>query len=898
MSMIKVITPGAQDFHEPVAALIKLSSKGLVGVDLRDLEKRASAPFAHEIQKIASSLKDDEPLVHLIAMGSTEAYGANRNGDGFRNEVLRRYHPTFEKYAKFYRSHQNKDPKKCYGHVKLSTHNDPMQRVELAVALNGSPEAARRNGGIFADREMEKLAQGKDIPVSMAARVPFDVCLYGNSLVETRRGLVTINEVNCSDSVRTVDGTFQRVLETFCRGYTGTVVELEVCGALQPLTMTATHPVYVLRQEHLRQCHGSVRGQQRRHTVRNGGDTCETCNTAVLPQSDWLEAREIRVGDYVSYPVQPPGHAAMPAAWAYLAGIYTGDGSIVRSRRGRCKQGLLRTEAFSVTLDHEWPVVKDRVTVAACQVHGRESQPAYAAGNGRKAWQVHVYHRGLAILCKSRIGRGSSSKRLSEKIFQWDREARLHFLGGCLDSDGSVDLKHRNGTGRINFCNRTLAYQVQRLFWGLGLFASYHEETPPADSFGVADYVSVVGLSAAVVAQLAPYSAKAAVAADYRPKEQRQRSFVIGDRMYLRVSRLTQKYDEADVFNLRVAGNETYTAGGYTVHNCSWCGNKSRTRDDYCDSIEKGGSCEAGGLKDNMGALVEMIKNGKQELHQLHADNPDPTFFDISHVFRPADRIAYVTGQLEKAAGCRVMGGAEIAELLGVSMPYELMIDKALPSQTQKMLKLACQLADDEASLSTGSLMPGRIEAFASAFTGTVQESDGATPPAFREKLSHYLRAMADTRIALPLEKFIELTADCGREKAAAVAAAARPWLPDVYNRMLSRGDLAERLASNPYMPGPGAAPTIRLWAEKQAAAWALDEARVGSRALRSAMRGEHATVEAPPLTKSAADNTAARDMAEQYALYKLAFLGSLPDDSHLPLTRTLSIIQNYANQR
>jgi hypothetical protein len=52
MSMIKVIQPHSQDFSEPVAALIKISSRGIIGADKQDLVKRAGAEFAHKLENI------------------------------------------------------------------------------------------------------------------------------------------------------------------------------------------------------------------------------------------------------------------------------------------------------------------------------------------------------------------------------------------------------------------------------------------------------------------------------------------------------------------------------------------------------------------------------------------------------------------------------------------------------------------------------------------------------------------------------------------------------------------------------------------------------------------------------------------------------------------------------
>jgi hypothetical protein len=123
--------------------------------------------------------------IHLIAIGATEFYGPNRNGDGFKEATLRKYAHTFvtkpvtREGAYFYRDHLNKNPLKSYGTVKAAFYHPAMHRVELLVALNGTKEAAERNNGLLADRELEKLARDDDgdaFGVSMACRVPFDVC--------------------------------------------------------------------------------------------------------------------------------------------------------------------------------------------------------------------------------------------------------------------------------------------------------------------------------------------------------------------------------------------------------------------------------------------------------------------------------------------------------------------------------------------------------------------------------------------------------------------------------------------------------------------------------------------------------------------------------------------------
>ncbi len=187
MGMVKVFSPSGWDFDVPTAEMVKVASGGLRGYDRAAFVKRASAtsniflPYLDSVKFAA-----DEIPVHLIALGASEFYGPNRNGDGFKAAACRNYHDTFVKYARFYRNHKNKDPAISYGMVKLSAYNPEMQRVELLVALNAEKSAADRNGGFVADREITKLASGDDLCVSMACRVPYDECSFCHHKARTR----------------------------------------------------------------------------------------------------------------------------------------------------------------------------------------------------------------------------------------------------------------------------------------------------------------------------------------------------------------------------------------------------------------------------------------------------------------------------------------------------------------------------------------------------------------------------------------------------------------------------------------------------------------------------------------------------------------------------------------
>lgn len=329
---------------------------------------------------------------------------------------------------------------------------------------------------------------------------------------------------------------------------------------------------------------------------------------------------------------------------------------------------------------------------------------------------------------------------------------------------------------------------------------------------------------------------------------------------------------------------------------CSYCGNKAPSVKDYCTGVYQGGMCKAGGLRDNIGALVE-IDGG---IHQLHADNPHPTFFDISHVIRPADRIAYVTGALEKTAAVsgRIIKSAELAQQFGISIPYALAIDGYQPQHVHRLVKLAYQLSDAEPTIADGTF--NLSDHYATAFKPSVQGMDQPLelPPQFREKFSVAMRALADQKICLPLARFIEVVAEQPFEKAAEIATIVARELPGIYSRMITDTELPERVKASQYSPAEVTAPPrFAAWAQKMAEDLSLAESHVQRRVTRAALYQEAGTLRRSlGHEKIASVNDSAGRLAEEYALYQLAFLGSFTDsDPNLPLTANLVLLQNHA---
>jgi hypothetical protein len=205
--MLKVIPIGGWDFGVEPTAMMKVSSHGFSGSDRKEfLQKRAGESiFADLVNKIAIG-PGDVPI-HSIAIGATEAYGANRNADAFCEDTcIKRAHtfnarplreygaggPKKTDGARYYMNHKNDDPQRSYGYIKASSYNKRMRRIELLMIGNGTKEAANRNGGlVMPDAVKEALENGDYRGGSMSCVLPFDKCAICGNEAPSRKEYCT-----------------------------------------------------------------------------------------------------------------------------------------------------------------------------------------------------------------------------------------------------------------------------------------------------------------------------------------------------------------------------------------------------------------------------------------------------------------------------------------------------------------------------------------------------------------------------------------------------------------------------------------------------------------------------------------------------------------------------------
>jgi hypothetical protein len=177
--LIKLGAPAAYFVDRPLVEQVRVAAAGFGPHDRAAFLERAGTPGPEFLAAIkAGCLRPGEVPVHVIAVGAHEVWGPNENGDSYSRDTCRRYHPTFTKFARWYRDHRHGPTAPRFGRVAASAYDPQTALIHLLVPLYGDKTAAAfdRDLGRVADEELDLLARGKDIPVSKGARVPTDVC--------------------------------------------------------------------------------------------------------------------------------------------------------------------------------------------------------------------------------------------------------------------------------------------------------------------------------------------------------------------------------------------------------------------------------------------------------------------------------------------------------------------------------------------------------------------------------------------------------------------------------------------------------------------------------------------------------------------------------------------------
>lgn len=309
---------------------------------------------------------------------------------------------------------------------------------------------------------------------------------------------------------------------------------------------------------------------------------------------------------------------------------------------------------------------------------------------------------------------------------------------------------------------------------------------------------------------------------------------------------------------------------------CTACLNKAASRRDYCDH------------------LCNEMSHVKEGGHQIYAINDRPMFFDISGVFRPADRIAY---GLQKVASTGIMpeesgiSSAQIAELWGISAPRQVLFDSSPRPVQEKLAALERAAAMEKQIEATGRALGPQLD-MGCPF-GEVAQDDVDTMRT--SDWNSLLGALAQAKICLPMKDFFRLVLGNKYDSVAGEMDGAQSLLPGIFSRMLGSGDGVEDVTGmKTYDPATSLVPkSVRDVIEGLAPNMSVGDDPVKRRVQITIIRGGGPGAMRKVSTDVRASKVASY-LAKQYAAYQLSFLQAT-EGAGDDLITGLTVLRNYS---
>jgi ribonucleoside-diphosphate reductase alpha chain len=347
----------------------------------------------------------------------------------------------------------------CY----LSTVMDDLAHIFKVVADDA--QLSKWAGGIGNDwtsvratGAMIKGTNGKSqgvipfLKVANDTAVAVNQCFAPETSIYTAKGIKPISDVRIGDLVLGISGNYRQVAEKFSYNQKDPMMAITVKHAIEPLTVTAGHPFYAIRNVPKEQ--STSRTLQ---WIKRGKVKCE-----------WVEASELKEGDYIAQviPTEVIPVPGLDREDARLYGILLGDGHL--SKEGH-QWGVSGNPESDEHLEFVRHYLRSR------GIHFWETQRgdrylqihwAYGKGPARNATNGRFVSSEESTLpfCYDDIYDEKKCKRIAPRLAHLPRPLTLALVQGLLETDGNISRGKE-----ITFTNTSqplvdgLRYQLLRL---------------------------------------------------------------------------------------------------------------------------------------------------------------------------------------------------------------------------------------------------------------------------------------------------------------------------------------------------------------------------------------------------------------------------------------------------
>jgi UDP-glucose 6-dehydrogenase len=373
-------------------------------------------------------------------------------------------------------------------------------------------------------------------------------CFPPGEIVITERGPVPIENVHAGDRVLTIDGTLQKVIGSWERNFNGELVQIKVRG-LPRVRMTHDHRMIYAGD-----------GRSRTHSgKRNTRNTI----TEELSKVREIQACNLTNDDLIPWPNIPNKHQAsgiIDSDYTELAGWYLSEGhAMSTNRRGRisiCLNGNRMKDAKRIG--------KLFMLVAPPPASGRGSDAKVSIIRRKNTIVVRYGSKRLSQRLIDDFGRGAPNKKIPGWLVYGPLNQAKLLMRGLWQGDGHTD---ENGMS-LSTTSLNVAWSTFIILSRCGIDATLRE-IPERITSGNLFHRKAYQVDVRNKRFLKAMSEITGLEDKSPPQEKLYENYGYRDNATWRhVTEITTEPYKGPVYNLWVAGNNTYVVGCGAVHNC------------------------------------------------------------------------------------------------------------------------------------------------------------------------------------------------------------------------------------------------------------------------------------------------------------------------------------------
>lgn len=381
-------------------------------------------------------------------------------------------------------------------------------------------------------------------------------CFIAGTPVQTTEGMRPIETIQPGDAVFTHKGRYKKVYHTQMRPYSGALYYFEVVGnGKEQIAATKEHPFLIVKRE---------RHNERNKNWKPEWTPAEKINTRdymCIPidrstKTSELREEEVKIGHgrhgYSSIPVSIP----LTPEFFRLVGYYLAEGSIT-------KEHYLR---FSFNKNERLYIDEVKSILKSTFNIENMYESHHKTNNGTS---VVVCSAKLCRIFKQ-FGTLCDTKKIPQWMMNQSTEKQKQLILGWFRGDGNY-YKKKNKHGNkemIRMCttSKILALQARQILARLNVAASINLQNRTSTGRKIMYMCVIGGGYIHALGKILDMDIPATM-----NNRKRATPYYVDDKyLYVPIKKITRKnVKNIPVYNFSVQEDESYTAGGVAVHNCT-----------------------------------------------------------------------------------------------------------------------------------------------------------------------------------------------------------------------------------------------------------------------------------------------------------------------------------------